>query len=127
MFDTLGGEAMDAKELREAAEHCLATSEGRYDGTSIGACLMARYILATMPDDDAEPVTEEWLETMASMALSKRYCLTIGPVWACPPCGNLDWHWSISDGRFLLPIPKTRGDVRRLISALGVEVPKPCP
>jgi hypothetical protein len=88
------------------------------------ALTLRRAYLAEHPADDGEPVTEGWLASVGFRQTPlKRYTLKLGPVLASPPRGNL-WWWAVSidpDGPCKhIPTPQTRGDVRRLLKALGV-------
>ena len=54
--------------------------------------------------------------------LSKRLSYRIGPIIACPPCGNLGWHWSVSTTDDLLgnpsyhiKTPKNKTEVEKLL------------
>lgn len=70
--------------------------------------MLAKAYLAEHPVDDDEPVTNEWL-------------------WSLPLYRKAIWRWT---NNFVFDVSgqsapcKTRGDVRRLLAALGIEVPK---
>lgn len=69
-------------------------------------------LLAEHPADDAEPVTDEWLESIGH------------PTPPEPPQrGGHRWMVLVVDGKgssYRLPNAATRGDVRRLLAALKV-------
>ena len=73
--------------------------------------LMADAYLAEHPEDDEEPVTEKWLDSV------------FGPDGLEIQCHD-EWGqaitWFEGLGSVLIPMPKTRGDVRRLCKALGI-------
>lgn len=135
---------MDAKELIRWANDSLIVHgvcdhkcmRDRYDqcencgasGVALQDDMVARHILATVQPDDGEAATREWLETLAPN----------GEVWdegeivVNASVGRLvgSWHISIDRHRNNLclsgsanPImaKPTRGDVRRLLAALGIE------
>ncbi len=75
----------------------------------------------TQAEDDAKPVDEEWLKSIGFVGAYTRY--SDGP--SC-------WFQQTKDGNsasglnmwnnFSVAFPKTRGDVRQLLAALGVEL-----
>lgn len=81
------------------------------------------------PEDDYEPVTEEWLSATFGPHLPsgpwKRYALLLASksglyvAW-CPVCGNLAPCLCI--GTSVIKENPTRGDVRRLCKALGISL-----
>lgn len=81
--------------------------------------------LAEQHPDDAEPVTEDWLRA-AGFHPSAEYRVAVRLDFLCfaPPTSDGRWEPLIKDGaRFRrLPACQTRGDVRRLCRALGVEL-----
>jgi hypothetical protein len=103
------------------------------------ARLLAAAYLAEHPDDDGEPIDFEWLATQAKRCHDEGY-------WDQPPTGDVWWEagplsftcdsfqsdpgeptetvaadWQV-DGEPLprAMVPKTRGQFRRLLAALGV-------
>lgn len=140
---------MNAKELRAAAERyrdlsgdiadALEGGSPHHTATYLGSLLhdlaeittpMQSHILATVRDDDDEPVTKEWLFSIgltrdnhrfAKFTARREQALSVG-------------LWLVSDGWKAVLIfaehssanitrgLKTRGDVRRLCAVLGVEV-----
>jgi hypothetical protein len=75
--------------------------------------------------DDGEALTDDWLRSIKFERVDgfPRPCLRRGSfLHICPPCGKLGW-WLTLDVDFTeirLPTPQVRGDVRRLLSALGM-------
>lgn len=123
---------MTAKELRIAAEVVLA-----YDGLPHAdyvqveglqfhedAVEIARYILATVRDDDDEPVTYQWLISIKKPYMENR------KIW-----WNFDGYTvstSSSCARFHcnhMPIAsvKTRGQFRAMCKGLGIVLDSPPP
>lgn len=93
--------------------------------------IQAAYVLAQQytiehPADDAEPVTEDWLRSVGWSLKSVFREMYHEPTmlrWAMPVLQADMGVWSIGEMREQLRYaPKTRGDVRRLCAALGVEL-----
>ena len=120
---------MNAKELREAAAWIKERIEGEMMecannpsyldeyGKSIEderACV--DYILATVRDDDDEPVTSFWLSGFGDVMDGFHY---IGIICV----DATEWEWSLS-GMFASSVsihaPKTRGQFRSLCRGLGI-------
>lgn len=103
-------------ELREAAERLSTLSGiGRYmrDQAAVDAVRLAENWLAEHQLDDGEPVTEEWLNCLATDGFNLRYSTIEGvPVLEImePKCGEFTLHGY--DKRI------TRGQVRLLLRAL---------
>ena len=92
-----------------------------------GAQDLARAYLAEHPADGDEPITAEWLRAVGFVD-DRTGCPTLGPIHIRP-------HWAMegqdSDRELPpyacvrslpIPIPKTRSDLRKLCSALGIEL-----
>lgn len=133
---------MTTDELRAAAEE-VANGEPtvdvhEYHGEEVGeiiverlreewreaAVAVARACLADHPADDGEPVTREWVKSvLPTRTLSITFTnpdgdemlLGIIPVWTT----NTEWKAWL-DGLPICRVP-TRGHVRRLLAALGIE------
>lgn len=118
---------MNDAELRAAAERL---RDGAYPAIDLppwatrvyrdGAAVAAAW-LAEHPADDAEPVTEEWLRSVGFSSRPNNRWLQI----RTPQGGRLDcWMasplWEFHDEA--VAIPQTRGDVRRLCTALGIDL-----
>lgn len=87
--------------------------------------------LAEHPADDGEPVTEEWLRSVGFVRMQQPAagndmilrneagnCLTYYPARRGDPAGPL---WGVVGEWLPKPLrPATRGDVRRLLLALGI-------
>lgn len=111
--------------LRAAAELASELLEEHPDhGGRCEFCCAAKVVnawLAEHPSDDDEPVTEEWLREIGftyddEWGATYIYGYKTFPLWYEDLCG--EWGW----GEAELPSPKTRGDVRRLCRALGIEL-----
>ena len=128
--------AFDIKRLRQCSEfggdtpaYCVFSDGEEFRDTLIR---LARHILSAGRDatGDAEPVTEEWLRSIGF------YQSGDGPLWldsedgftmsVLLTCDNIKWLYCSpvdDDGKarsVAVPDPKTRGDVRRLLAALGI-------
>ncbi len=83
------------------------------------ACQLAQAYLAEHPADDEEPITEAWLR---SVGFDDEHRLD----WKnlvikfCVPIRDNFWDFYLNSTQ--IKPPKTRGDVRRLCKALGVEL-----
>lgn len=83
--------------------------------------------LAEHPADDSESVTFEWLE---SIGFYRDGTHIDDPLTCCEsaiylsPDHNDETVWVVFVEVYELGHVKTRGDVRRLLAALGIEVPK---
>lgn len=134
---------MSTEELRAAANRW---QEGNYSYSALDCDtysdsevadmrLLARAYLAEHPADDAEPVTAEWLRSVgfcremqpaSSNNLTIRHGSAIVTRWM--NSDNVP-RWSVrmyadETPDWVPPCiqPKTRGDVRRLCKALGIEL-----
>lgn len=112
-------------ELRAAAERFRQRTRIGIAGPGIPACdedahALADAYLAEHPADDAEPVSEEWL-LLVGFASSARHPQRLNVGQLSCSCGSL-WCYG---GVVLSRTPMTRGDVRRLCQALGVELKEP--
>lgn len=123
---------------REAAErlraHRLNWSE-EYRNTQQGAdeATLAAAYLAEHPADDGDAVTEEWLWAVGFDKQGLLWFgggrLYLGAKW---DGGTHSAEIQVGEGRGYygcdhtidLPKPQTRGDVRRLAAALGIELTK---
>lgn len=81
---------------------------------------LADAYLAEHPADDADDITEDWLREIGftyddEWGATYIYGYKTFPLWYEDLCG--EWGW----GEAELPTPKTRGEVRRLMAALGIE------
>lgn len=97
---------------------------------------MADYLLSAPPPheqaapggdgdgDDGEAVTEEWLRSIGfELTDDKRLTLLLDPLIYSPPCGPLPAWQGIRRSPcqyWPIPVSETRGDVRRLLAALGI-------
>lgn len=146
---------MNAKELRAAAqyfadhEHCECDhSVGIFNCIGCGVGRMASHILATVRDDDDEGVTDEWWRTLnvawfASCDEGTEVCCIVVHDDQDEDQENRCLIVRADDGSFgfweqsrktqELHSPhhgkyrklKTRGDVRKLCLALGIELKEP--
>lgn len=90
---------------------------------------MARYILASHPADDGQAVDAGWLLSVGFSGSNGLYPLTTHAkdftdgiaVQVVNPRLSV-WFVSVGDRFGQIPALKTRGDVRRLCRALGIEV-----
>ena len=77
------------------------------------------------PADDSEQVTIDWLNTLYRVPCGPLSMLSIrlghdGLIYLMAPGKQTEGIGGISD--YVSPKPATRGDVRRLCAALGVEI-----
>ena len=107
-------------DIRAAAERCkdLFGTFVDFDNMPIECIkdlfVLAQAYIAEHPADDDEPVTDEWLDSV--FGTDDSLCT--------------EWHdewgekitWLDKFGLVSIPMPKTRGDVRRLCRALGIEL-----
>ena len=123
-------------ELRAAAEDTLRESAGlllqefgfHSSGTARRACMLAESYLAEHPADDAEPVTEEWLLSVGFKRAEDDPVILVLPSTdtgramtyvTIEPC---ELRLEADDGGSIWIGERTRGDVRRLCTALGIEL-----
>jgi hypothetical protein len=133
---------MAPKELREAAEryrtanyppagaewcdHWMPIQEAKDMRT------LADAYLTTVPADDAEPAGMEWFKSLGAEYNWGRWRID-GPIdmqlaeYDGPEGKWLQLSVAHRNDEFDIKADPTKGDVRRLISALGIEVNKPCP
>jgi len=103
---------MTPKELREAAQHIVAATDGYIacgmcSGVSESVEAMARHILATVRDDDDEPVSEEWFSLVLSRESS--YLFWFGEANSVELSDNGTWGaWKYD--QFIVTV-KTRGQL----------------
>lgn len=111
------------RKLREGTENpyeAIGHSWYEIDHRSLAGAYFAEH-----PADDAEPVTDDWLKSVGFTIRGQCY----GEL-ACPPG---ETRWSLELDQFgALPVAsnehpfrnycKTRGEIRRLCSALGIEL-----
>ena len=108
--------------LREDAELVLLHVE---DDTAAGR--LAKAYLADHPADDDEPVTEEWLCSVGA----KKDDVSVffpSPIQGVPAIEfSKEQAWLTNEDYAGVEIKlKTRGDVRRLCAALGIEMKSVC-
>jgi hypothetical protein len=55
--------------------------------------------------------------------LSKRLCYQLGLIRFCPPCGSLDWYWSLFIGGQGMKIrtPKDKQEIFQLLAWFYIE------
>jgi hypothetical protein len=114
-------------ELRAAAKLLVSkNTSNRYDNAGV---MLAKVYLVEHPDDDGEFVDKEWLVDIFGRDLFaerwKRYALMLCCksdliVSWCPACDDLAPCLCI--GTSVIKENPTRGDVRRLCKALGIEL-----
>lgn len=125
-------------ELLAAAEYCRDRDGYEFstgptaDGDFIDkAKAVAEAYLAEHTPDDAEPVTAEWSRSVGFEQISPDMLTINGSSgddliytkW--PDSQAWGWeYWDAADRAVQLPPMPTRGDVRRLLAALGI-TPKP--
>lgn len=121
---------MDRAAVRQAAERVEAKvreSDVPADGYEYGSDLrtLARFAAAMVDRGDDMPVDEQWLESIGVkdnyIGMKEGWRLYLWP--SSPP--NLSYpqgRRDYEDGPDLAPCP-TRGDVRRLLFALGIPLP----
>ena len=108
---------MTAKELRQAAENVLGIVNDPPGWTAkiIDSKRLASHVLATVRDDDDEPVTEEWLGTVKP---SRPFITHVGPdVIDAHYCHNGTYYWGFSTKHLW---EMTRGQFRSLCRGLGI-------
>lgn len=87
---------------------------------SVEVVIEDRWEVVPARADDSEPVTAEWLE---AVGLYGEYNLGWGFSLQFHTCGVVELICKLNDQRETLSLDcKTRGDVRRLASALGIEL-----
>lgn len=116
-----------SKELREAAIACKQAAASRIEDRAL-AELVARIaddVLERRLEDDDESVTEEWLRSVGFRETeeSDDYFAIIRRDQISVCCEDLSstTTWCMRGQEFMRSF-KTRGDVRRLLTALGCEV-----
>jgi hypothetical protein len=110
---------MMANKEREAAQRIIDTPDISFDGVAVqsvesaDAKLVAAAYLVEHPADDDELINSTWIESVGL-----QFDLTDHPY---AYCHNGQWQiwWSLS---LWLRDVNTRGDVRRLCAALGIEM-----
>lgn len=132
-----GHDLMKAKQLRQAAEY-FAAKEGPCfccDGLICDECrasILAKAWLADHPADEDEPATPTWMEDDLGIGdsfnfrMEKRYELCNGVrvmFFACE--GPRLWRSELWVGNKSLRKDLSRGDVRRLLAALGIDLKQP--
>lgn len=111
-----------SKELRESAIACKQAAASRIEDLALAELVMriADDVLERHPADEDEPITEEWLIENGfngdALGLELR---DEDAGWAiCKTHEHSRWDYM---GRYIKS-PETRGDVRRLCAALGLEL-----
>lgn len=84
--------------------------------------VLAKAYLAEHPADDDEPVTAEWLESIG--ANSDDGLFFTGHDAVDFELTEFEGTWHVDVGWRTICLVETRGDVRRLLAALGIEVAK---
>lgn len=118
---------MTNAELRAAAEMVVATGMHKEWADTIDAGAVA-VCQAWLAEHDETPLTESWLmlSGFETRPRSPRW-LDLGALLVQPTYIDTleEARWSIFAWRNAIPtelVPKTRGDVRRLCAALGIEL-----
>ena len=117
----------DAKVRSLARTLPLVPSEYELDGVETADLIVNRW-LSEHPDDDDEPVTGEWLASAGSRE-PRNVDLAAPPTLTIPGYhygvlvqadDGRSWDWC--RGAHVIATVRTRGNVRRLCKALGVEL-----
>lgn len=119
---------MDDNELRVSLERVramCAPDQQTWDLSPKDVAALCRLLAAVEPTDDGEPVTVEWLKSVGFVE-GEGHMVAVSP--ARRDGDGLivrrlsSGEWNAEDGfvAILLPDQTTRGDVRRLLKALGV-------
>lgn len=105
-----------ARERLRERQTILTTATAMLGAETLNALkVVARHDLAEHPADDDDPVTEEWIKSLG---------IEYRPIYRGEEfIGDVVYEYGASPGDFCcIPlIKRTRGDVRRLLSALGIE------
>jgi len=112
---------------------CLAVVRAGRELSSAGMRLLADEYIADHPADDDETVTESWVcESFAfgdtSYANNQKRYVIFGDglrLIAFATHGPKCWDWSLWCGKMKVKDDPTRGDVRLLCRALGIELKEP--
>lgn len=115
-------------EQKAALERLRNSATPWYSGMTLDYIKVAYLWLSEHPADDDEPVTEEWLQKVIAPDRTARlgggfsvtFYATQTPTLSYYNSGIGGWYDDSSD----IDVPKasTRGDVRRLCRALGIEL-----
>lgn len=120
----------DANELRAAAERLMSHDfdRGGIDSFAINDLVMplARGYLAEHPADDSEPICIDWIMSLSAGPID----MSSGDDLAVAFCNGWQLHRAPNETRWsfwrcagcFLRMVDDRGDVRRLMSALGAEL-----
>lgn len=108
-----------SEELRAAAQRILDDDCGGHEGLEGDATGIAMAYLAEHPADDGEAITDDWLDTVIVKGLLD-WNYREDTHWRCLEVFIHDWWHD-----YPLPSGATRGTVRRLASALGIELKEP--
>ncbi len=86
--------------------------------------------LAEHPADDGEPITKEWLLSIGSAYHSVLHQFAIGKygqirILFWPRANRCEWFLEVLKEMIEIPRQSTRGQFRRLLSALGINGDKP--
>lgn len=113
----------DRKQLIETARY-LATIPDKqdipFDALALKASLVAKAYLAAYLGDDDEPYDFDWVKTLGCDEEDESACLFWEDDVGRPVELMYGDGWYVY-GSFMGNQPQTRGDVRRLLAALGIE------
>lgn len=111
--------------VREAAERllsyldCTAIHFADYEGFDGDVQYIANRIVAEHPADEGEPITDAWLREIGFVDGNMPGDLTSSPIVRGISTRSGE-YWVVRS--YPLPyVPKTRGQLRKLLEALGVE------
>lgn len=116
-------------ELIAAAAAELESWNSCFRGTGTvepGRVVMARHILATVRDDDDEPMTEEWLPSIPDQGFRPiaKIAEPNKPLWCCRSGVVIDFiNKRMSVSGWPVPWKETRGQLRSLLTALNIPLP----
>lgn len=131
--ENIVGGVMTPAELRAAAWYELQQTEREINDGHPALIQLAkraevfRHVLATVREDDGEPVTEEWAvaigfrrEVDPHRGVRDMFHVA-GLVWRPHFCEDCHGRWQYGP-MTIKTHPKTRGQLRALLAALGIEV-----
>lgn len=111
--------------MNDINEKLLAACEAlakRCDDNSWSDIFIAITAARAQAEDDAKPVNEKWLESIGFVADTAAFVtFTLHQIkcWRVGVTNRVEWQWRC--GLSVIREQKTRGDVRRLLVALGVK------